>query len=124
SGTVNMSLSGSVLTINLRNTSLDSAGSGAGILLTGLGFNLPTGVYIGSGSANMGSSTAIGFTKPASGNVSSEWGYDNAPLNSGALLGHAVNTAVSSMESQTTTTFALGSLGKPDDLGGPDFGLI
>ena len=124
SGTVNMSLSGSVLTINLKNTSADAAGSGAGILLTGIGFNLPTGVYIGSGSANMGSATAIGFIKPAGGNVSSEWGYDNAPLNSGALLGYPVNTAVSSMQSQTTAQFAPGSIGNPLNLGGPDFGLI
>lgn len=124
SGTVNMSLSGSVLTINLKNTSADAAGSGAGILLTGIGFNLPTGVTIGSGSASMLGSTAIGFVMPAGGNVSSEWGYDNQPLNSGALLTYDVNTAVSSMESQTTTPFAAGSVAKPDNLGGPDFGLL
>ncbi len=124
SGTVNMSLSGSVLTITLQNTSLDAAGSGAGILLTGIGFNLPTGVYIGSGSASMAGSTAVGFVMPAGGDVSSEWGYDNQPLNSGALLGYDVNTAVSSMESQTTTQFAPGSVSSPLNLGGPDFGLV
>ena len=124
SGTVNMSLSGSVLTINLKNTSADAAGSGAGILLTGIGFNLPDGVSIGSGSASMLGSTAVGFIMPAGGNVSSEWGYDNQSLHSGALLGYAVNTAVSSMESQTTSQFAAGSVANPLNLGGPDFGLL
>src|SRR5689334_13252153 len=79
SGTVDMTLSGNVLTITLTNTSLDAAGSGAGILLTGIGFQLPGGVSILSGGVNMGGSTAVNFTKPVSGDVSSEWGYDNNP---------------------------------------------
>jgi PEP-CTERM motif-containing protein len=127
SGTVDMSLSGNVLTIILTNTSLDGAGSSAGILLTGVGFELPAGVSIGSGSANMGSSTAVNFVKPASGDVSSEWGYDNNPLNSGFFLNNgflSYNTVVSSMVSMTTNQFAGGSLGQPPDLGGPDFGAI
>jgi hypothetical protein len=125
SGTVDMTLSGSVLTITLRNTSANAAGSGAGVLLTGIGFTLPGSYAIGSGSANMGTSTAVGFTKPGDGDVSEEWGYDNEPLNSGALLNAAqpVDTAVSSMESQSTTQFQAGSLGDPVNLDGPDFGL-
>src|SRR6266508_3177377 len=127
SGTVDMSLSGNVLTIILTNTSLDGAGSGAGILLTGIGFELPTGVSISSGSANIGSSTAVNFAAPASGDISSEWGYDNTPLNSGFFLNNGVlsyNTVVSSMVSMTTNQFASGSLGQPPGLGGPDFGAI
>ncbi len=125
SGTVNMTLSGSTLTVTLKNTSLNSAGSGAGVLLTGIGFTLPGTLTIGSGTANMGSSTAIGFTKPSGGDVSEEWGYDNQPLNSGALLNAAnpVDTAVSSMESQTTSQFQAGSISDPLNLDGPDFGL-
>ena len=46
SGTIDMTLSGNTLTIILTNTSADAAGSGAGILLTGIGFQLPTGVAI------------------------------------------------------------------------------
>ena len=62
SGTVNMSLAGNVLTIILRNTSQNGAGDGAGILLTGIGFQLPTGVSITGGSAVIGSgSTAVNF---------------------------------------------------------------
>ena len=127
SGTVDMSLLGNVLTITLTNTSADTAGSGAAILLTGIGFTLPNGVSIGSGTANMGSSTAVGFAKPLSGDVSSEWGYDNSPLNSGSFLSDGkftYNTVVSSMTSQTEAKFASGSIGQPLDLGGPDFGLV
>jgi len=74
----------------------------------------------------MDGSTAVGFSYPAGGNVSSEWGYDGGGLNSGALQNTAntVNTAVSSMESQTTAQFAPGSIADPINLDGPDFGLI
>jgi hypothetical protein len=127
SGTVDMALLGNTLTITLTNTSANAAGSGAGILLTGIGFQLPSGILISTGTANMGTSTAVNFTKPASGNVSSEWGYDNNPLNSGMFQGGAAlsyNTVVSSMVSMTTSQFASGSLGQPPNLGGPDFGLV
>ena len=50
SGTVNMTLVGNLLQITLTNTSADAAGSGAGILLTGIGFQLPAGISISSGS--------------------------------------------------------------------------
>ena len=126
SGTIDMALSGNTLTITLTNTSLDSAGSGAGVLLTGIGFSLPSG-SIGSGTAAMGASTAVNFTKPADGNVSQEWGYDNNPLNSGMFASGAVydyNTVVASMVSMTTNQFASGSLGGAPNLNGPDFGLI
>ena len=130
SGTVDMSLSGdgSVLTITLVNTSSDAAGSGAGILLTGIGFNLPGWATLTSGSANMDGSTAIGWTPVIAdgGDVSEEWGFDADGLNSGALQGttETVNTAVSSMESQTTEQFAPGSLVNPPNLNGPDMGLV
>lgn len=127
SGTVDMSLLGNLLTITLTNTSADAAGSGAGILLTGIGFNLPSGVSILGGSASMLGSTAVGFTAPLLGSVSREWGYDSPPLHSGALLGVAAltyNTSVSSMESATTSQFQSGSIGNPPNLGGPDFGLV
>ena len=121
-----MELVGMTLTITLKNTSADGAGSGAGILLTGIGFSLPGNYYINSGSANMGSSTAVGFTKPGDGNVSQEWGFDTKGLDSGALQGtqQLVNNAVSSMESQTTSQFLPGSIAAPTNLNGPDFGLI
>jgi len=127
SGTVDMTLVGNTLTVVLRNTSADAAGSAAGVLLTGVAFQLPSGVAISSGSVSIGSSTAVNFTAPLNGNLSSEWGYDNGPLNSGAFLNDATysyNTVVASMVSMTTNQFASGSIGQPPDLGGPDFGAI
>ena len=127
SGTVDMVYSGGVLTITLRNTSADAAGSGAGILLTGVAFQLPAGVSITGGTATMGSSTAVNFTAPAGGNISSEWGYDQGSLHSGAFLNNAAysyNAVVAAMESMTIAQFAPGSVGAPTNLGGPDFGAI
>jgi hypothetical protein len=126
SGIVDMSLSGNTLTIQLKNTSGDAAGSGAGVLLTGIGFALPDGVTISGGKVVMGASAPVGFTKPADGDVSSEWGWDDGGLKSGALqhTTQPVNTSVSSMESQTTAQFAPGSLVNPPNLDGPDMGLV
>jgi hypothetical protein len=121
SATVDMTLDNNLLTITLTNTSADAAGSGAGVLLTGIGFSLPTGVFIGSGSVNMGASEAIGFDKPANGDVSNQWGYDNGPLHSGMFkdgAGLAYNTVISSMESMTTDGF-----GSNTKFAGPDYGL-
>lgn len=131
SGKVVMSLSGDVLTIELRNTSADAAGSGAGVLLTGIGFTLPDGVTIDGGQVVMGSTIpgssadAVGFSI-VGGNVSSEWGWDDGGLHSGALQNttEPVNTSISSMESQTTAQFAPGSLVNPPNLDGPDMGLV
>ena len=57
SGTVDMTLSGSTLTITLTNTSIDAAGSGAGVLLTGIGF-LGAGVIVKYGFSVRGLTTA------------------------------------------------------------------
>lgn len=127
SGYVTMDLSDSTLTIFLQNTSGDGAGSAAGILLTGIAFTLPGGVSIGGGSADMGASDAIGFTKPADGDVSEEWGYDSPPLNSGHFIDlgiYTYNTAVSCMVADTTDQFEAGSIGMPANFDGPDFGLL
>src|SRR6185503_17137515 len=77
-GTVNMTLSGNTLTVVLRNTSTASGVQGSFNLLTGLGFNLPTGVTIGSGSATVAAGSGVNWSTATSGvNVSQEWGYDN-----------------------------------------------
>jgi len=133
SGTVDMTFASNTntLSIILTNTSSDLAGDGAGILLTGLGFQLPTGVSIASGTAVIApGSTGVNFVAPAGTDVSKEWGYDNSPLNSGVfqsgLFGLLTyNTVVGSMVSITTNQFADGSIdGKPAGLAGPDFGLV
>ncbi len=133
SGTVDMTFASNTntLTIVLTNTSSDLAGDGAGILLTGLGFQLPTGVSIASGTAVIAPySTGVNFTGVAGTDVSKEWGYDNSPLNSGVfqsgLFGLLTyNTVVGSMVSITTNQFAAGSIDNaPPGLAGPDFGLV
>jgi hypothetical protein len=126
-GTVDMTFGGGTLTITLTNISSDLAGDGAGILLTGIGFELPTGVSITGGKAIIGvGSTAVNF---AGTDVSQEWGFDNSPLNSGVFQSGlpvlSYNTVVGAMTSITTNQFAAGSLdGQPAGLAGPDFGLI
>jgi hypothetical protein len=133
SGTVDMTFASNTntLSIILTNTSSDLAGDGAGILLTGLGFQLPTGVSIASGTAVIApGSTGVNFAGVAGTDVSKEWGYDNSPLNSGVFQsglfgGLTYNTVVGSMVSITTNQFAAGSIdGAPAGLAGPDFGLV
>jgi hypothetical protein len=114
------------LELTLQNTSLNSAGSGAGVLLTGIGMVWPGWATLEGGSATVaGGAGNINFDGSVT-DVSSEWGYDVDPLNSGALQDTAqpVNTAISSMTSQTKDgVFAEGSVAPPPGLGGPDFGL-
>jgi len=116
-------LSGNTLTLTLINTSLAGAGSGAGVLLTGIGFSLPDGIDILSGSADMTGSAAIGFTAPAGGDVSDQWGFANAALahfqNPGTL---GYNAVVSTMTADTGgTSFPSGAANNID---GPDYGLL
>jgi len=115
-----------VLTIYLQNTSDAEAGSGAGILLTGIGFNLPEGMVIVSGSANVGTSTAHGFTPDPGGDVSKEWGFANPP-DSGHFLDTAINeynAVVSTMGADAKTKFTEGSIVNPPVLDGPEMGLL
>ena len=129
-GTVNMTLSGNTLTIVLRNTSTATGATpGSFNLLTGLGFNLPTGVSIGSGSAALtAGSTGVNWDNTVLGNnVSQEWGYDNNPISNGPFQDVTtldVNTAVSSMTSTSDIKFQPGQLLPPEVLNGPEFGLL
>ncbi len=128
-GTVNMSVSGSTLTIVLRNTSTATGATpGSFNLLTGVGFNLPTGVTIGSGSAALtAGSTGVNWNSAVLGNnVSQEWGYDNnvtsGPFQDVTTLD--VNTAVSAMTSSSDSKFQAGQLLPPEVLNGPEMGLL
>jgi len=91
-GSVDMSYADGVLTIVLRNTSTGLAGpEAADNLLTGIGFDLPDGVWIAGGSVVMAPGWDAGdlfnVTPPIgwNGNLSSEWGYDTQGINSGAF---------------------------------------
>ena len=136
-GTIDMTLSMSyVLTITLTNTSPlgvhgeVASAEPANNLLTGIGFNLPSGVSIDGGSANSVSSTLLnfpmGFTGPNL-DVSQEWGYDNDPILEGPLFVVAAlsyTTGVTSMTSSTDALFASGTIDTMPPLNGPDFGLL
>jgi hypothetical protein len=126
-GTVNMTLSGNTLTIVLRNTSTASGVQGSFNLLTGVGFNLPTGVTIGTGSAAVAAGSGVNWSTATFGlNVSQEWGYDNnvtsGPFQDVTTLD--VNTAVSAMVASSDAKFTPGMLLPPDTLNGPEFGLL
>ncbi|MHC4959098.1 MAG: XDD4 family exosortase-dependent surface protein [Planctomycetota bacterium] len=133
-GTVDMTYDSvaNELTIVLTNTSTGAVGGSdtADNLLTGLGFNLGGSLYITGGTATItAGSTAVGFVDVLGGDVSQEWGYDTDPLASGAftntnLVTGSYTEAVSSMESQSTSQFATGSIAPPVNQNGPDFGLL
>lgn len=133
SGTVDMSLSGNLLTIVLKNTStgVTADGSGSTNLLTGLAFNLPTGISISSGTVTVpGGATNVGFSSLAT-NVGSEWGYRQGIIDSGhwnsdgpATLGY--NAVISTHTADIGVVFdtVASSLGPPPGTDGPDFGLL
>jgi hypothetical protein len=112
SGAVNMSISGSVLTVDLQNTSalmpnLTSGGLGE---LAGIAFNLPSGVGISGGSAAPASgSTLVGGTTS---DMNAQWGYSRAS-GSGSLSGGAFayftgsyNADAATVTADTTASFA------------------
>lgn len=124
SGTVDMALSGNTLTITLVNTSAAGSASGANGLLSGLAFNLPGysgGVDIVSGSVVLNAGSTL-INSPA-GNLSKEWGFQNASA-PGHFNGLAIDTVVATMVADTTTKFATGSITLPDNLDGPEYGLV
>ena len=101
--------------IDLENTSGDLPWGGddfANILLTGIGFNLPSSVAIGGGSIEDAGGT----------DYSTEWGYDNSPLAGGPFKNVttlSVNAVISTMSSSADTNFS-GSA----SLDGPAYGII
>ena len=75
SGSVEAEISdgSNVLTITLKNTSMNASSEDASQLLSGVGFTLGSGFDVLSGSVKMnGSTTAHNFAKPADGDVSGE----------------------------------------------------
>lgn len=141
SALVDMSFSGSTLSIIFTNTSNPLASTEASSLfLTGIGFNLPTGMSISSGSVAVTSGSNgwykdfisnNPYTLAGGADISGEWGYDNSPLDSGpfqttpsGITTQTVNSVVSAMEASTTNKFSNIPLGKPVVLNGPEFGAI
>ena len=122
------SLSGNILTIQLTNTSSGSTGlAGSTNLLTGLAFNLPTGVTIANnGTVNtvsLGGSTPFGFAPPIS---DATWGAASGPIASinnitGAL--GTVNAGVTTLQAQMDFDLT-GALKPPANVSGPGFGIL
>jgi hypothetical protein len=125
SASVDMTVSGSTLTITLRNL-LSGGPTGAGGLLTGIGFDLPDNVDIRSGSVVVGSGSRIrGGSLNGSGagtSVSGEWGFNNGT--SGHFNGLAIDTQISTMTADASSKFSNTPIDGPAGLSGPDFGLL
>ncbi|MCA9189510.1 MAG: hypothetical protein R3E01_04450 [Pirellulaceae bacterium] len=129
SGTVDMTVVGSTLTVVLTNTTNAVAVDGAGAtnLLTGVGFTLPVGYSIVGGTASIEAGSQVNSWSVITTDVSNEWGYANV-VNSGHFDGtpsfFTYATVVGTVTSDVDFQFAAGSNGNPPGLGGPDFGLL
>ena len=127
SGTIDVTSSGSTLTILLRNTSPDNAFVGGGapatMLLTGFGLQLP-GLDIVSGTVSVnGGSTALNFDVGQSAtNISNQWEYANGVIDGYSLAGVlAVDSITSSVHNGASTRFA----GPPPvNADGPGYGAL
>jgi len=136
SGTLDVTVSGSTLTIVMTNTSLDAAFVGGGapatMLLTGFGLQLP-GVNITGGTVTVTSgSTAVNFeadiesgpgvTPQDTTTISNQYIYANSVIDGYSLLGvPLVDSIVSSVNNGGGTVFAGPP---PNSINGPDYGAI
>jgi len=136
SGLVDASISGSTLTITLKNTSLSTGGDTSGWLLTGLGFYLPEGVTLTNTSVEVSTDFSgaykIGDTSyslPAGSNLRGEWGGGD-PSGSGPfsnLTTKNVNYVTATLQSAFYDGSAFdptAMLKNPEDVDGPEFGLL
>jgi len=136
SGSVDASISGATLSITLKNTSLSTGGNSSGWLLTGLGFYLPEGVtltnlsaVVSPGSSGAYSISGTQYTLLSGANLRGEWGGGD-PSGSGPFS----NLTTKNVDYVTATlqsAFYDGSpfdpaamLKNPDDVDGPEFGLL
>jgi hypothetical protein len=127
SGTIDVTVSGSTLTILLTNTSPDGAFVGGGapstMLLSGFGLQLP-GVNITGGTVEVnGGSTAVNFGTQSTSVLGNQWLYANASIDgyTSLLPPGYVDTVVSSVANGAGTRF----IGPPPiTIDGPDFGAL
>lgn len=121
-GTANFTLSGSTLTIVLTNTSTGpTGGTSATNLLTGIGFNLPTGVTIANNSTiNAVTGTAVGGTL-----TDAAWGGGNNPQSAinNITTGGDVNASASTLQAYIDFDLA-GTVKPPANVDGPGFGIL
>jgi hypothetical protein len=141
SASINMQLTGSTLRITLTNTSSATSATGAPIILTGLGFSLPSSVNLNcstSSSMNwdgckvlMTGSSSVNFSTPSGSDISNEWGWERnpsygpfRPVPLGEITDGSVNTVVSTLLDATDYQFATGSTFSPWDLAASEGGLL
>jgi hypothetical protein len=128
-GTANFILSASTLTIVLTNTSTGVTGGAASTnLLTGIGFNTPTGVTIANNAAVNTVVASPGSTVFGGVLTDAEWGFDNSPtaLNN-QTQGGDTNRAVSTLQALLGFDFNGEAPGGPPphaNLNGPSFGMV
>jgi len=130
SGTANATYSPGVLTITLTNTSADLGiiGNDASALLTGIGFNLPSGVSITGGSVAIANGSSIENEPGSPYDLQTEWGWDGSrsPFKTGSYLTGSVNTNVSTLQSALGQDFT-GNQRPPGgtaNVDGPGWGLL
>jgi len=130
SGTADLNYSANAITILLTNTSpiSTSTTTGGGILLTGIGFSLPSNIYVtggaiafgpGSGSVPSGSFTTL----------SNLWGYQNTSAgpnqsSSGYLVGNpygTLNTTALTVNGNSISGLLPTGTG---NVSGPSYGLV
>lgn len=128
-GTVDMTVSGNMLTIVLTNTSTTASldGGGAFNLLTGVGFTMPDGFEISGGTATVEAGSQVGSWNTNTTDVSNEWGFSEA-VDMGHFDGSpsvfSYQQVVGTLNADIDVQFAAGSNGNPPNLDGPDFGLL
>ena len=134
---IDMELTGSTLTVKLQNVSTGDAGESSADLLTGLGFDLPTGISILGGTAMLdrlfpGDPAVTGaysigpadFILSEGQFVSGEWGWGQGIGQFNTVVPGMVDWDISCMQASTASAFSPTSLAPPSGLDGPEFGLL
>lgn len=124
-GTVDMTLAGNILTIVLTNTTSEVASlDAANNLLTGVGFDLPSSVDVVGGTAtSAGGASNINFNSSIT-NVSGEWGYGNSKQGQFNNAISSIDAIVATLVASTDNKFDPNKVENPDNLAGPEFGLL
>jgi hypothetical protein len=128
SGTIDMTYNSSqnYLTIVLTNTSGLAGATLSQNLLTGIGFNLPTGMMINTTGSHQVSLTSGSAISPSGSLDNTKWGYGN-PATSGPFLslpsGQTVNTDLGTVQSMITNDLN-NTATPPANVQGPNFGML
>ncbi len=121
SGTLNMTVSGTTLTVLVQNTSAAGAApAGSGAILSGFGFDLPTGVAVTGGSVEIANgSTGVNFAGGAGTDLSKQWGFSEPAKDLGSFSGTVGIGTVQGMVSPSGQDFT-----GTKSVQGPNYGAI